>query len=81
MLPSVLVLAATGVTLLEFPLGFAHVVASDATGILLLAVRNGLLVAASLLACVRLWRTTRPGDVPAADVKTVRLARTSATAP
>jgi hypothetical protein len=80
-LPSVLVLVATGVTLLEFPLGFAHVVASDATGILLLTVRNGLLVAASLLACVRLWRTTRPGDVPASDVKTVRLARTSATAP
>ncbi|OEU88672.1 hypothetical protein DB35_18205 [Streptomyces abyssalis] len=59
-LPSVLVLAATAVTLLEFPLGFAHVVASDWLGVLLLAVRNGLLVAASLLACRRLWRSTKP---------------------
>lgn len=80
-LPAVLVLVATGVTLLEFPLGFAHVVASDWEGIALLAVRNGLLVAASLLACVRLWRTTRTADVAAADVTTVRRVRTSATAP
>jgi len=80
-LPAVLVLAATGVTLLEFPLGFAHVVASDWAGIAMLAVRNGLLVAASLLACVRLWRTTRAADVAAADVTTVRRVRTSATAP
>ncbi|MGH3325709.1 MAG: glycosyltransferase 87 family protein, partial [Streptomyces sp.] len=59
-LPATLVLAATGVTLLEFPLGFGHVVASDWLGVLLLVVRNGLLVAASLSACLRLWRTTRP---------------------
>lgn len=58
MLPSVMVLAATGVTLLEFPLGFAEVVGSTWTGILLLTVRNGLLVAASLVACRRLWRAT-----------------------
>ena len=57
-LPAGLVLAATGVTLLEFPLGFAHVVASDAAGRALLAVRNGLLVAATLTACRRLWRQT-----------------------
>ncbi|MFE0377730.1 glycosyltransferase 87 family protein [Streptomyces inhibens] len=59
---AVLVLLATGVTLLEFPVGFAHVVASDLHGIALLALRNGLLVAASLLACRRLWTSTRrPG--------------------
>ncbi|HEV7625676.1 MAG TPA: glycosyltransferase 87 family protein [Streptomyces sp.] len=81
-LPSVLVLVATGVTLLEFPLGFGHVVASDWQGILLLVIRNGLLVAASLLACVGLWRTTRPaaGATPA-DVTKAAHPCTSATAP
>ncbi|MEV6264192.1 glycosyltransferase 87 family protein [Streptomyces sp. NPDC051784] len=60
-LPAFLVLVATGVTLLEFPLGFAHVVASDAQGVALMAVRNGLLVAAVLSAGWRLWRTTVTG--------------------
>ncbi|MET7364247.1 glycosyltransferase 87 family protein [Streptomyces sp. NPDC005566] len=60
-LPACLVLVATGVTLLEFPLGFAHVVASDAEGVTLLVVRNGLLVAATLCAGRRLWRGTVPG--------------------
>ncbi|MFE6699572.1 glycosyltransferase 87 family protein [Streptomyces sp. NPDC057718] len=63
-LPAVLVLVAAGVTLLEFPIGFVHVVASDAWGVALLFVRNGLLVAASLIAARRLWRSTvegRPG--------------------
>ncbi|GAA3658667.1 glycosyltransferase 87 family protein [Streptomyces chitinivorans] len=57
-LPAVLVVVATGVTLLEFPLNFGSVVASDALGVTLLVVRNGLLVAAAVLACARLWRTT-----------------------
>ncbi|WP_097881135.1 glycosyltransferase 87 family protein [Streptomyces sp. st140] len=60
-LPAVLVLAAAGVTLLEFPVGFVHVVESDARGVTLLVVRNGLLVAASLVAARRLWRSTVPG--------------------
>ncbi|MFJ9027236.1 glycosyltransferase 87 family protein [Streptomyces sp. NPDC102274] len=60
-LPAWLVVAATAVTLLEFPLLFSHVVAGDPMGILLLAVRNGLLVAATLTACVRLWRGTVAG--------------------
>ena len=51
--PALLVLAATAVTLLEFPVWFAHVVASDALGVSLLVLRNGLLVAASVLACLR----------------------------
>ncbi|MFJ6441486.1 glycosyltransferase 87 family protein [Streptomyces sp. NPDC091649] len=59
--PAVLVLVASGVTLLEFPVGFGHVVASDAWGVTLLLVRNGLLVAASLMAARRLWRSTVPG--------------------
>ncbi|MDF6021602.1 glycosyltransferase family 87 protein [Streptomyces sp. JH34] len=58
--PACLVLVATAVTLLEFPLGFAHVVASDAEGVALMAVRNGLLVAATLDAGRRLWRDTVP---------------------
>ncbi|MEW2068492.1 glycosyltransferase family 87 protein [Streptomyces sp. NPDC007346] len=60
-LPAVLVLVATGVTVLEFPVGFADVVASEAWGVTLLFVRNGLLVAASLIAARRLWRRTVPG--------------------
>ncbi|HZG04242.1 MAG TPA: glycosyltransferase 87 family protein [Streptomyces sp.] len=60
-LPALLVVAATGVTLLEFPLNFGSVVASDALGITLLVVRNGLLVAAAALSCARLWRTTVTG--------------------
>jgi hypothetical protein len=60
-LPARLVLVATGVTLLEFPLLFSHVVASDPLGVLLLAVRNGLLVAATLIACRRLWLRTVAG--------------------
>lgn len=62
--PAVLVLVAAGVTLLEFPVGFGHVVASDAWGVTLLLVRNGLLVAASLIAARRLWRETVPGARP-----------------
>ncbi|MFF3058716.1 glycosyltransferase 87 family protein [Streptomyces sp. NPDC057909] len=62
-LPAGLVLAATGVTQLEFPLGFVHVVTSDATGVTLMFVRNGLLVAATLVAARRLWQrtVTEPG--------------------
>jgi hypothetical protein len=85
-LPAALVLAATAVTLLEFPLGFAHVVASDWLGVLLMSVRNGLLVAASLLACLRLWRSARPAaaarrEAPAPEVTTAPSVRTNATAP
>ncbi|WP_314172705.1 glycosyltransferase family 87 protein [Streptomyces winkii] len=80
-LPALLVLGATAMTLLEFPPGFAHVVASDWLGLLLLTVRNGLLVAASLLACVRLWRSTRAEADPDPDVTTAPSVRTSATSP
>ncbi|MFF3688409.1 glycosyltransferase 87 family protein [Streptomyces sp. NPDC002187] len=59
--PARLVLAASAVTVLEFPVWFGHVVASDALGVLLLVLRNGLLVAAALIACARLWRRTVPG--------------------
>ncbi|AWT42740.1 MULTISPECIES: glycosyltransferase 87 family protein [Streptomyces] len=58
--PAALVLAACLVTVLEFPVWFAHVVASDTLGVTLLFARNGLLVAAAVTAAVRLWRSTVP---------------------
>ncbi|OLZ68278.1 hypothetical protein AV521_22355 [Streptomyces sp. IMTB 2501] len=65
--PALMVVAASLATVLEFPFGFAHVVTSDRYGVLLLAVRNGLLVAASLTAARRLWRSTVP-PAPAAPL-------------
>jgi hypothetical protein len=56
--PACLVVAASLVTFLEFPLGFGHVVYGDGLGLALILVRNGLLVAASLTAARRLWRQT-----------------------
>ncbi|MEU0740371.1 glycosyltransferase family 87 protein [Streptomyces sp. NPDC006134] len=64
-LPAGLVLAASAVTVLEFPVWFAHVVAGDPLGIALLFVRNGLLVAAALTAARALWRRTVPRRTPA----------------
>ncbi|MEW1721313.1 glycosyltransferase family 87 protein [Streptomyces sp. NPDC093109] len=57
-LPAALVLAATAVTQLEFPLFFDQVVAGRPLGVTLLFVRNGLLVAATVTACRVLWRAT-----------------------
>ncbi|MEV0784812.1 glycosyltransferase family 87 protein [Streptomyces sp. NPDC050423] len=78
-LPACLVLAATGVTQLEFPLGFIHVVTSDATGVTLMFLRNGLLVAATLIAGGRLWRDTVTR--PAHGISRAGRARTPASAP
>ncbi|AKJ13677.1 membrane protein [Streptomyces incarnatus] len=58
--PALMVVAASFVTVVEFPLGFLHVVLSDRYGVFLLALRNGLLVAASLTAARRLWHSTVP---------------------
>ncbi|MFD2683306.1 glycosyltransferase 87 family protein [Streptomyces phyllanthi] len=72
--PACLVLAASLVTVLEFPVWFAHVVASDWLGILLLSVRNGLLVLATLLAALELWQGTAspapPAQVPGQTART-----------
>ncbi|MFC9509891.1 glycosyltransferase 87 family protein [Streptomyces sp. NPDC057002] len=64
-LPVGLVLVACFVTVLEFPLYFANVVASDGLGLTLLFLRNGLLVVATLLAARALWKATVPRTVPA----------------
>jgi hypothetical protein len=63
--PAALVLAACLVTVLEFPLWFAHVVASDPLGVTLIVVRNGLLVLATAAAARVLWRETVPRPEPA----------------
>lgn len=65
-LPVVLVLAASFVTVLEFPVHFADVVASDALGVTLLFLRNGLLVLATVLAARALWRSTVTPRTPVA---------------
>ncbi|MGW1543562.1 glycosyltransferase 87 family protein [Streptomyces sp. NPDC002309] len=64
--PAALVLLASFVTLLEFPLWFSHVVAGDTLGVTLLFVRNGLLVLAALVAARGLWRASVPrrGEEP-----------------
>ncbi|MEU0227810.1 glycosyltransferase family 87 protein [Streptomyces sp. NPDC006284] len=84
--PAVLVLAASPVTVLEFPVLFGHVVASDPLGIALLVVRNGLLVAAAVLAARALWRDTaarpaRERTAPAGRLSRTPTADTPATAP
>ncbi|MFE6618372.1 glycosyltransferase 87 family protein [Streptomyces sp. NPDC057740] len=63
-LPVGLVLVASFVTVLEFPVWFSDVVASDGLGVTLLFLRNGLLVLATLLAARALWRSTVPRPTP-----------------
>ncbi|WP_217237193.1 glycosyltransferase family 87 protein [Streptomyces sp. AC555_RSS877] len=78
--PAGLVLVACFVTVLEFPYRFADVVTSTPLGITLLAVRNGLLVLAAVIAARRLWRSTVPKPAPAEapDDHTARTRETSA---
>lgn len=70
--PVALVLAACLVTVLEFPIWFAHVVGSDRLGITLLFLRNGLLVIAALLAALELWRATVSDPAPALPAQATR---------
>ncbi|MEU1310759.1 glycosyltransferase 87 family protein [Streptomyces cinnamoneus] len=67
MLPVLLVVIAAPVTQLEFPIWFSHVVASDKLGVATLTLRNGLLVAATVISCTRLWRETVSGAPPAGE--------------
>lgn len=55
LVPACLTVAAAAVTGYEFPAHFGDVVGSTTLGLLLLLTRNGLLVAASVIACRRLW--------------------------
>ncbi|WP_286260310.1 glycosyltransferase family 87 protein [Streptomyces graminofaciens] len=58
--PAVVVLVASFVTVLEFPIWFGHVVMSDWLGVTLMFLRNGLLVLATLLAALELWQEHAP---------------------
>jgi hypothetical protein len=76
--PVSLVLVAAFVTVLEFPLWFGHVVASDTLGVTLLVVRNGLLVVASVLGAVELWQSTVSREpVPPLPAQATRTRETS----
>ena len=77
-LPACLVVAACLVTVLEFPLGFEHVVFSDWQGLTLLFARNGLLVAATLLAARQLWRGTVSHPAPTVPAQAARTKETLA---
>ncbi|MFI8192116.1 glycosyltransferase 87 family protein [Streptomyces sp. NPDC085946] len=55
-----LIVAATAVTAVVYPLLYDEVRAHTWTGTALLLVRNGLLAAAAAVAFVRLWRAGRP---------------------
>ncbi|MBO1419036.1 DUF2029 domain-containing protein [Streptomyces sp. FH025] len=59
---ALLILIACPLTLLEFPTLFTQVLASDPWAITVLSLRNLLLVAAAVLSCVRLWRSTRAAE-------------------
>ncbi|GHH31975.1 glycosyltransferase family 87 protein [Streptomyces candidus] len=55
---ALLLLAAAAVSTLAYPLAYGEVSASTAYGCLLMVVRNGLLLAAALYSCRRLWRSS-----------------------
>jgi hypothetical protein len=55
-----LVLAATAVSTVVFPMYYQEVVDGTWTGCLLMLVRNGILASAAVLSFVRLWRSARP---------------------
>jgi hypothetical protein len=57
---ALLVLAASALSSVVFPMYYAEVVAGTWTGCLLTLARNGLLTAAAVLSFVRLWRVARP---------------------
>ena len=75
-LPGGLVLAACLATVLEFPVYFGDVVASTPLGITLLFVRNGLLVAAALIAARELWRGTVSRPAPTVPPQATRTQET-----
>lgn len=70
--PVGMVLGACGATVLEFPVWFSHVVISDWLGVTLLAVRDGLLVAAALLAARALWWGTVTHPAPTLPAQATR---------
>ncbi|MEU4151392.1 glycosyltransferase 87 family protein [Streptomyces sp. NPDC026659] len=62
---AVLILAATALSSLVFPVFYGEVTGGSWAGGLLALARVGLLVAAAVWSFVRLWRSTRPAPRPA----------------
>jgi hypothetical protein len=64
---ALLILLATAMTLVEFPVMFGQVAGSSRTGVAVLTARNLLLLSAAVISCGRLWRSTAgtPSDEPA----------------
>ncbi|MFI9362940.1 glycosyltransferase 87 family protein [Kitasatospora sp. NPDC053057] len=56
---ALLILLACPLTLLEFPTMFTQVLNSEPLAITVLGLRNLLLLTATVLSCIRLWRSTR----------------------
>lgn len=59
-----LVLFATAVTTVDYPLFFGAITHGSWKGFAVLALRNGLLAGAAVLSCVRLWRASMPTPSP-----------------
>ncbi|MCL3996664.1 glycosyltransferase 87 family protein [Streptomyces lavenduligriseus] len=57
---AVLVLAASALSTVAFPVYYREVIDGTWAGCLLMLARNGLLTAAAVLSFVRLWRSARP---------------------
>ncbi|MFJ9162616.1 glycosyltransferase 87 family protein [Streptomyces griseoviridis] len=63
---AVLVLAAAAVSAVVYPVLYDQVTACTWTGCALMVVRNGLLTAAAVRSCTRVWRATRLDTAPPA---------------
>ncbi|WEO97084.1 glycosyltransferase family 87 protein [Streptomyces sp. FXJ1.172] len=59
---AVLILAATALSTVVFPMTYGEVIDGTWTGCLLMLARNGLLACAAVLSFVRLWRAARPEE-------------------
>ncbi|GGS47963.1 glycosyltransferase family 87 protein [Streptomyces cinerochromogenes] len=57
---AVLVLAASALSTVVFPMYYREVIDGTWAGVLLMLARNGLLTAAAVLSFARLWRASRP---------------------
>lgn len=77
---AVMILVATVLTTLEFPMNFGQVVNSMPWGVTILASRNLTLLAATILSCRRLWRSTQ-GPAPVAVEQTEEPAEPEPTYP
>ncbi|WP_232247728.1 glycosyltransferase 87 family protein [Kitasatospora azatica] len=64
---AVMILIATVLTTIEFPMIFGEIVNSQPWGVAVLSGRNLLLAAATIVSCRRLWLSTR-GELPATTV-------------